>query len=324
MVKKNKTSKDGKIIQNVNIKIGDSKTKKTKRRRTTTKKQAKPPMSNFQYPQPILIQQQPQQLQREQIRKDENISKQIQLKFDEEYAKRENEKATKKQSAVPGAFQSVDDGNGFSQEVSRMNKTFVNNSSSAQTARLEPENIYQRSNLLNEIKNTPIKAEPVLNNNLQVLDATGLWYCEVCQKPYAKSSKSWHLKENKTHKKLLEELKKNEYEDMPPLEPIPEPPKKPNSTIPTPDTIQKLSKEFDDIDNKVKRETYLNFANKIIERKNEDNETNKINLKVAERDPNSQEAMNFKKEAFNKFKDNNRYMDEVENQFQNVMDDLYN
>ena len=64
MVKINK-SKDGKVIQNVNIKIGsDSKTKKTKRRRTTTKRQAKPPMSNFQYPQPIIIQQQPQQLQR--------------------------------------------------------------------------------------------------------------------------------------------------------------------------------------------------------------------------------------------------------------------
>ena len=141
-MKNNKKSQGN--IQTVNIKIGESSTKKkksTRRRRTTTKKQNKPPFSNYQYPQPIIIQQ-PQQ-QREQIKNDENIAKQIQLKFDEEYAKKENEKATKKQSSVPGAFQSVDDGNGFSQDVSRLNKQFVNNSSSTQTARLQPDNIYQ-------------------------------------------------------------------------------------------------------------------------------------------------------------------------------------
>jgi hypothetical protein len=59
-----KNSKSKNVIQNVNIRIGDTNKKKTKRRRKRTTKQsnkqlqqAKPPMSNFQYPAPIIVSQ---------------------------------------------------------------------------------------------------------------------------------------------------------------------------------------------------------------------------------------------------------------------------
>ena len=306
MVKKNKTSKDGKIVQNVNIKIGDSstKSKKTKRRRTTTKKQAKPPMSNFQYPQPILIQQQPQQLQREQIKKDENIAKQIQLKFDEEYAKRENEKATKKQTAVPGAFQSVDDGNGFSQEISRMNKTFVNNSASAQTARLEPENIYQRSNLLNEIK-TPIKLNPVIaepvnaKDNIIFIDGKKRYKCEICGNDYSSSSNlNKHI--NTKHATPLND----DNDNIPAL--IDE------NGVTVQDNEEKTAQ---------KKEAYGTMLNAFVDRKILDNNIiNQNNLNEATRDPSGDQARQLKNVAFRVLKTNNtRINDEIEENFQNAL-----
>ena len=144
----------------------------------------------------------------DQKTQDEKLAKQIQQKFDEEFAKRENEKATRKTNR-PGAFQSVDDGNGFSQEVARAEKRFVNDSSRSTNTTIQPDNMFQRSNLLYEIKNTPIKLNPVVDDYsvdpvaeavaADTIDNPSV-YCEICGGRYKKGTKKAPKKGTKAPK----------------------------------------------------------------------------------------------------------------------------
>jgi hypothetical protein len=151
------TKKEKQLINNViNIKITDEKKKekrkaKRKLRKEKELKQSKPAFSNFQYPQPIIIN--PQQQKQLNLDFDKKVASALQTKFDEEYTKRENEKATRKAStttttqpattsesvqnnvarpsgqadtAYPGAFNAVDDGFGFSQTTDLLNKANTN------------------------------------------------------------------------------------------------------------------------------------------------------------------------------------------------------
>ena len=112
---------------------------------------------------------------------------------------------------------------------------------------------------------------------------------------------------------------------MPPLEPIPQTPIRERSNIPTPDTIQRLDNELNQIQNQIIKESYLDMANKLIDRKVEDNKIDKaLKQTEAQYNPNGPEAMKFKKDAFNLLKQNNRAInDEVETNFQNALN-LFN
>lgn len=341
-----KNNKSNGNIQTVNIKIGDTASKKNKtkrRRRKPTKKQEKPPLSNYQYPAVIYRDVPARPQPQEQIKQDANLAKQIQLKFDEEYAKRENEKATKKAS-VPGAFQSVDDGFGFSQDLSRINKTFLNDSSKPQRTIIEPINIYQRSNLLSEMKkpivelasvvNEPIKAQKLqpeivkaekFNPETVMVDGKKKFICPFCNNLFSNNyNLTRHIKTLHKDKNQMAEIPNDDYDDMPPLEPIPEqelmtPVRTSRRTVPPPDTIVKLNEDLDDISNKIKRETYLQFATDLINRKAIDNDLQKrITLREALSEPSGVKAKDTKQKYFNLWK-NNRVNDEIENDFQNAL-----
>lgn len=231
-----KNSKDDKkIVQNINIKIGDSNESKTlkKKKRSSRKKkllkgreervaptkkeQSKPFMSNYQFP-AVLYREvgntRPANTSTDQQKQDEKLAQKFQQKFDEEFAKRENEKATKK-SATAGAFQSVDDGYGFSQEVSRAEKRFVNDSSRSTNTTIQPDNIFQRSNLLyadDKVDQVDQVAEAVVADTIDNPSV----YCEVCGGRYKKGTKKTHYK-TKKHMKA-----EAEFLDIPALETVDE------------------------------------------------------------------------------------------------------
>lgn len=154
-------SKNKDIVNNNKITINlsdvakekkEKKRKKKLRRRLLKKqekelKQAKPAFSNFQYPQPIIIN--PQQQKQLNLDYDKKLAQVLQTKFDEEYQKRENEKARKpvekpaepKQENV-GAFNAIDDGQGFSQTTDLLSKA----NTTYQTAQLNSNtnNLYNK------------------------------------------------------------------------------------------------------------------------------------------------------------------------------------
>jgi hypothetical protein len=336
---KNKSS-DSKIIQNVNIKLGDDTKRIVKKRRrkrnNKTKKQEKPPFSNYQYP-AVVYRDVPSKTQ--QITQDANLAKQIQLKFDEEYAKRENEKATKKKSDnKPGAFNSVDDGNGFSQEVNQITKQFINDSAKPDTSVIQQaNNLFQRSNLLNEIKATPISVNPanIAEVDEQVKPANASIYCEICGGRYKLNGQKRHL-ETKKHQNAL----KSAEEDLATTTELDEPPKpvivdasSPPDTPFVPQlpstskkrmnnsTVKQLEQDFNDIAQNVKREVYLNDLNYFMNRKIVDNKIDKQNFIIdALRNPEGDEAMALKRDAFNRLKaTNDRYDDDLEREFQNAL-----
>jgi len=208
------------INNNISIKLlgkqtkNKSKSKRKNQNRANDKKvlQSKPSFSNFQYPQPIIIN--PQQ----QKQLDENYSNKLatlmQKKFDEEYAKKENEKATQKMNRV-GAFQAVDNGNGFSQPVnllSKRNDTFERptlQSESEQQPRINP--IVQSQLRPNLVKfNPPVDyyAEPVdgyaTTEPVQGELLNPLWHCDICNRTIQERSKKAHI-ESKVHQKKLKE-----------------------------------------------------------------------------------------------------------------------
>lgn len=155
-------SKNKDIVNNnkITINLSDvAKEKKEKKRRKKLRrrllkkqekelKQAKPAFSNFQYPQPIIIN--PQQQKQLNLDYDKKLAQVLQTKFDEEYQKRENEKARSKpveKSAEPkqenvGAFNAIDDGRGFSQTTDLLSKA----NTTYQTAQLntESDNLYNK------------------------------------------------------------------------------------------------------------------------------------------------------------------------------------
>jgi hypothetical protein len=340
MVKSTNKSNDSKVVQNVNIKIGDSTKKRNNKRRRApnkTKKQEKPPLSNYQYP-AVIYRDVPQKTTPQSTKQDETLAKQIQLKFDEEYAKRENEKATKSKVNVPGAFNSIDDGNGMSQEVSKINKEFYNDSSKPNNAVMKADNLFQRSNLLNEIKATPLKVDPV---NIAIADeqiqpANASIYCEICGGSYKLNTQKRHF----ATQKHIKALKKEEddlaqtTEQPERQQPIPSDTTSPSDTpfvSKPPSTIQRkkmmdstakqLEQDFEDIQNKTKREVYLQFANDLIDRKSSDMKNDKQNFLLdALQNEKGPEAMSLKREAFNAFKANKeRYDDELEQEFQRAL-----
>ena len=336
---KNK-SIDSNIIQNVNIKLGDDTKRIVKKRRqrriNKTKKQEKPPFSNYQYP-AVVYRDVPAKTQ--QINQDANLAKQIQLKFDEEYAKRENEKATKKKSDnKPGAFNSVDDGNGFSQEVNQIPKQFFNDSSKPNNAVMKADNLFQRSNLLNEIKATPISVNPA---NIAVVDeqvkpANASIYCEICGGSYKLNGQKRHF-ETKKHMNALksaeEDLATSTELDKQPKPVIFDASSPPDTPFVLPQlsstskkrmnrsTVKQLEQDFDGIAQNVKREVYLNDLNSFMNRKIEDNRIDKQNFIIdALRNPQGDEAKSLKRDAFNRLKENNnRYNDELEQEFQRAL-----
>jgi len=343
---KNKSS-DSKIIQNVNIKLGDDTKRMVKKRRqrrnNKTKKQEKPPFSNYQYPS-VVYRDVPSKTQ--QVKQDENLAKQIQLKFDEEYAKRENEKATKKKSDnpstnKPGAFNSVDDGEGFSKEVNQISKQFVNDSSKPNNAVMKADNLFQRSNLLSEIKATPININQanIAEVDEQIQPANASIYCEICGGSYRLNTQKRHFGTQK-HIKALKQAEDDliQTTEQPERQQIQEPlifdtssPQETpfNMNVPSSSkrkpfdisTVKQLEKEFNDIENKTKRETYLQFANDLIERKTIDSKIDKQNMLIeALQNPNDNEGMSLKRNAFNQLKNNNdRYNDERELEFQRAL-----
>ncbi len=218
------------INNNISIKLlgkqtkNKSKSKRKNQNRANDKKvlQSKPAFSNFQYPQPIIIN--PQQ----QKQLDENYSNKLatlmQKKFDEEYAKKENEKATQKMNRV-GAFQAVDNGNGFSQPVnllSKRNDTFERptlQSESEQQPRINP--IVQSQVRKNPVVYNPptdYYAQPIVDgyttDAVQGEPLNPLWHCDVCNREMQLRSKQAHLK-TKGHKEKLKEQEQEQKQQEP-------------------------------------------------------------------------------------------------------------
>lgn len=103
-----------KVKKNLRKKKGKGNKKTNNKKKITNNQQEKPPFGNYQYPAPIIIN--PQQ----QKQLDDNYSKKLaemmQKKFDEEYAKNENEKAKLKTGKnngpqQVGAFKGDEEGN---------------------------------------------------------------------------------------------------------------------------------------------------------------------------------------------------------------------
>lgn len=192
-------SKKNKDIVNTNkitINLADvTKEKKEKKRRKKLRrrllkkqekelKQAKPAFSNFQYPQPIIIN--PEKQKQLNLDYDTKLSKLLQTKFDEEYAKRENEKATKKQSEPiqenVGAFNAVFDGRGFSQTTDLLSK--ANNNYRTAQLNTETDNLYNNNkpflSVLSLPNNNIYNAEPVVVKAQKEVDH----FCPICGKGY--------------------------------------------------------------------------------------------------------------------------------------------
>ncbi len=324
---KNK-SNDSKVVQNVNIKIGETTTKKLNKKRRApnkTKKQEKPPLSNYQYP-AIIYRDVPQKPTQQIIKQDLSLAKQIQQKFDEEYAKRENEKATRKNVSynTSGAYNSIDNGFGLSQEVNKINKQFFNDSSIPNNTVIKADNLFQRSNLLNEIKATPVKVNPenIAIADEQIKPANASIYCEVCGGSYRLNNQNRHfltqkhIKALKKENDLTQQTEQPETQQVSPL-PISTSKRKPIDT----NVVQELENNFNDIKNKSNREIYLQFATDLIDRKILDNKIDKqTTLSEALHNPNGKEAMSLKQNAFNELRNNNnRYLDELELQFQRAI-----
>lgn len=157
-------SKNKDIVNNnkITINLSDvAKEKKEKKRRKKLRrrllkkqekelKQAKPAFSNFQYPAPVVVNAiNPQQQKQLNLDYDKKLAQVLQTKFDEEYQKRENEKARKpvEKSAEPkqenvGAFNAVVDGRGFSQTVDMLSKS--NNNYRTAQLNTESDNLYNK------------------------------------------------------------------------------------------------------------------------------------------------------------------------------------
>ena len=157
-------SKNKDIVNNnkITINLSDvAKEKKEKKRRKKLRrrllkkqekelKQAKPAFSNFQYPAPVVVNAiNPQQQKQLNLDYDKKLAQVLQTKFDEEYQKRENEKAIKpvEKSAEPkqenvGAFNAVVDGRGFSQTVDMLSKS--NNNYRTAQLNTESDNLYNK------------------------------------------------------------------------------------------------------------------------------------------------------------------------------------
>lgn len=193
MSKKNKdivnTNKITINLSDVTNEKKEKKRRKKLRRRLLKKqekelKQAKPAFSNFQYPQPIIIN--PEKQKQLNLDYDTKLSKLLQTKFDEEYAKRENEKATKKQSEPiqenVGAFNAVDDGRGFSQTTDLLSK--ANNNYRTAQLNTETDNLYNNNkpflSVLSLPNNNIYNAEPVVVKAQKEVD----YFCPICGKGY--------------------------------------------------------------------------------------------------------------------------------------------
>lgn len=158
-------SKNKDIVNNnkITINLSDvAKEKKEKKRRKKLRrrllkkqekelKQAKPAFSNFQYPAPVVVNAiNPQQQKQLNLDYDKKLAQVLQTKFDEEYQKRENEKARSKPVEKPaepkqenvGAFKSIDDGRGFSQTVDMLSKS--NNNYRTAQLNTESDNLYNK------------------------------------------------------------------------------------------------------------------------------------------------------------------------------------
>lgn len=194
-------SKKNKDIVNTNkitINLSDvTKEKKEKKRRKKLRrrllkkqekelKQAKPAFSNFQYPQPIVVNAiNPEKQKQLNLDYDKKLAQVLQTKFDEEFTKRENEKATKRNSSSEptqenvGAFNAVDDGRGFSQTTDLLSK--ANNNYRTAQLNTETDNLYNKPFL---------SAFPVSQTN-NISEAISVkaqkevdHFCPICGKGY--------------------------------------------------------------------------------------------------------------------------------------------
>ena len=197
-------SKNKDIVNNnkITINLSDvTKEKKEKKRRKKLRrrllkkqekelKQAKPAFSNFQYPAPVVVNAiNPQQQKQLNLDYDKKLAQVLQTKFDEEYQKRENEKARSKPVEKPaepiqenvGAFNAIDDGRGFSQTTDLLSKA----NTTYQTAQLNTESnhLYNKpflsaialpqDNIYNAEPVTAVKAQKEID-----------YFCPICGKGY--------------------------------------------------------------------------------------------------------------------------------------------
>lgn len=229
------------FVNNINIKLDSNdeplkKLKKEKKKRKKNKNknlkkekdkkmlQEKPPFSNYQYPQPIIVN--PQQQKQLDDTYSKKVAELLQKKFDEEYAKEENEKAKLKSAAkknnTPGAFSKHN--RTSNRLVNKVNDNFSRpNLNSKQTddfstAKLSSEddsdsdmppleeatvpivttttNLNTTSIVANAVA-VPEEEEP--ENIIEVAEVESVpvdkngnpkWFCEVCKEHYVNTTKS--------------------------------------------------------------------------------------------------------------------------------------
>lgn len=201
MPKKNKDIvNNNKITINLSDVLKEKKDKKRKKKlrrrllkeKEIVKKQFKPPLSNFQYPAPVVVNAiNPQQQKQLNLDYDKKLAQVLQTKFDEEYKKRENEKVISKpgekatepiQSNV-GAFNSVFDNRGFSREVDMLSKE-NDNFRTGQFSTQRDNSYNNNSKLFQSVLQLPdenIYAEPIVAKAQKFKE----FNCSYCNNKYA-------------------------------------------------------------------------------------------------------------------------------------------